>query len=74
VGLAHIGLLTTVLEGAATAVGAGVVLSGVAMGLWGLAIGKPIADVEERALRGGYFGGGLGAGLALVDVILRYGV
>jgi len=73
-GLAQIGLLTTVLEGAAAAVGAGVVLSGVAVGLWGVAIGRPMIEVEEWALRGGYFGGGFGAGLALVDAILRYGI
>ena len=71
-GSARIGFLTTLIEGAATAVGAGVVLGGVAMGLWGLAAGRPMVKVEEWALKGGYFGGGFGAGLALVDAVLRY--
>ncbi len=73
-GLAQIGFLTTVTEGAAAAVGAGVVLGGVAMGLWGLVTARPIGEVEEWALKGGYFGGGFGAVLALVDAILRYGI
>ena len=62
------------MEGAAAVVGAGVVLGGVAMGLWGLATTRPVVEVEEWALKGGYFGGGFGAVIALVDVILRYGI
>ncbi len=73
-GLTHIGILTSVTEAAATAVGAGVVLSSVAVGIWGIAAGRPMAEVESWALKGGYFGGGFGAVLALVDVILRYGI
>lgn len=73
-GLAQIGFLTTVTEGAAAAVGAGVVLGGVAMGLWGLVTARLIGEVEEWALKGGYFGGGFGAVLALADAILRYGI
>jgi hypothetical protein len=71
-GLAHIGLLTTVTEAAATAVGAGVVLSSVAVGVWGIALGRPMVEIESWTLKGGYFGGAFGAGLALVDTILRY--
>lgn len=73
-GHAQIGFLTTVAEGAAAAVGAGVVLGGVTMGLWGLATARPMVEVEEWALKGGYFGGGFGAVLALVDAILQYGI
>ncbi len=72
--LAHIGLLTTVTEAAATAVGAGVVLSSVAVGIWGIAVGRAMVEVESWALKGGYFGGGFGAVLALVDAVLRYGI
>jgi hypothetical protein len=74
VGLAQIGFLTTVTEGAAAAVGAGAVLGGVAMGLWSLTTARPMVEVEEWALKGGYFGGGFGAIMALADVILRYGI
>ncbi|MDX6601225.1 MAG: hypothetical protein QOF13_427 [Solirubrobacterales bacterium] len=73
-GLAQIGLLTTVIEAAETAVGAGVVLCSVAVGVWGLAARRPIGQIEEWALKGGYFGGGFGAVLALGDAALRYGV
>jgi hypothetical protein len=72
-GFAHIGLLTTVTEAAATAVGAGVVLSSVAVGVWGIAAGRSLVEVEEWALKGGYFGGAFGAVLACVDAALRYG-
>ncbi len=70
---ARIGLLTTVIEAAATAVAAGVVLSSVAVGAWGIAAGRPMIEIEKSALKSGYFGGVFGAGLALVDAILRYG-
>jgi hypothetical protein len=70
--LAQIGPLTNLTEALATAVGAGVVLLSVAAGGWGLAAGRSRDEVEEWALRGGYFGGGLGALVALLDVALRY--
>jgi hypothetical protein len=71
---AQIGPLTTLLEAAATAVGAGVVLVSVAVGIWCLAVDRPRSAVEDLAVKGGYFGGGLGAAIALVDAVLRYGV
>lgn len=70
--LAQIGPLTNLTEAVAAAVGAGVVLLSVAAGVWALAVGRPRDEIEEWALRGGYFGGGLGALVALVDVVLRY--
>lgn len=70
--LAQIGPLTGVLEALATAVGAGVVLGGVAAGILGLLRGSSRTDIEEYALVSGYIGGGAGAVLALVDSILRY--
>jgi hypothetical protein len=71
---AHIGLLTAVTEAAATAVGPGVVLSSVAVGVWGIALGRPMVEIEKWTLKGGYFGGAFGAVLALIDAALRYGV
>jgi len=70
--LAQIGSLTGVLEALAAAVGAGAVLGGVAAGIQGMVRGSPRADIEESALAGGYIGGGVGAALAFVDLILRY--
>jgi hypothetical protein len=70
--LAHFGPLTTVLEAAATAVGAGIVLCSVAMGVIGLALGWSSRDIGDRALTDGYVGGAIGAGLAFLDVLLRY--
>jgi hypothetical protein len=72
--LAQIGPLTAVIEALATAVGAGVVLCSVAAGIWGLVRGSPRGDLEEDTLVSGYVGGGVGAGLALADLILRYGL
>jgi hypothetical protein len=72
--VAQIGPLTAVVEALATAVGAGVVLGGVAAGIWGLARGSSRVEIEGSALFNGYAGGGFGAVVALVDVILRYGV
>jgi len=70
---AQIGPLTTATEALATAVGAGVVLGGVAAGIWGLARGSSRAKTEENAFFIGYMGGGWGAVAALLDVFLRYG-
>lgn len=69
---AQIGPLTTVTEVLATAVGASALLCSVAMGIWGLAHGSSRAGLEADALVAGYVGGGLGALLAGVDVLLRY--
>ena len=71
--LAQIGPLTTMLEAAAAAVGAGVVLGSVALGVARLAVGWPGRRIERRALTDGYLGGILGGVVAAVDLILRYG-
>jgi hypothetical protein len=70
--LAQIGPFTAVTEALATAVGAGVVLGGVAAGILGLVRGSSKVDIEESALASGYIGGGVGAALALLDLILGY--
>jgi hypothetical protein len=72
--VAQIGPFTAVLEAVATAVGAGVVLSGTLAGFVGFALRKPRQWTEHTVLFAGYGGGALGAGLALADFILRYGV
>ena len=68
--IAQIGPLTTLWEAAATAVGAGVVLGTVSVGIAGLLLGWAARAVERRALAGGYLGGGAGAVLALLDAVL----
>ena len=70
--IAQIGPLTGVLEALATAVGAGVVLGGVAAGILGLVRRSTRVEIEEGALFSGYAGGGVGAAFALADLILRY--
>jgi hypothetical protein len=70
--LAQTGPLTTALEAVATAVGAGIVIFSFAAGIWGLAVGLSKGDIENRALRGGYFGGALGAAIVAADVVMRY--
>lgn len=70
--LAQIGPLTTLTEAVASAVGAGVVLASVAAGVWGLTAGRTRHGIEGLVLKGGYFGGGVGAVVAFVDVVLRY--
>lgn len=69
----QIGPLTTLSEAAATAVGAGVILGSVAVGVCGVFLGSPKRQIESLALFGGYLGGAAGGFFALVDAILRYG-
>ncbi len=72
--IAQIGPITSLLETAATAVGAGMVLGSVAAAIRGLGAGWPSRAVERRAVSGGYAGGAVGALSILVDVLIRYGV
>jgi hypothetical protein len=70
---AQIGPLTPLLEGAAAAVGAGILLGGFATGVAGLMLAWPRRDFEGRVLRDGYIGGLLGVVVVIVDLVLRYG-
>jgi hypothetical protein len=70
--LAQIGPLTSLFEATAAAVGAGVVLGSVVMGVARLAAGWSRKRIERRALTDGYLGGIFGAAVAVVDVMLRY--
>lgn len=72
--LAQIGPLTTVLEAAATAVGAGAVLGSAAAGICGFWVRFPVRKIERRALFGSYIGGAVGATAAIVDAVIRYGI
>jgi hypothetical protein len=71
--LAQIGPFTAVLEAAATAVAAGVLLGSVALGVFGLLTGWSRREIERRALTDGYAGGAVGALVAFVDFVVRYG-
>jgi hypothetical protein len=70
--VAQIGPLTTVLEGYATAVAAGVVLGSVGVGGLGLVLGWSRRSIGDRAITDGYAGGMVGAAIALIDICLRY--
>jgi hypothetical protein len=70
--LAQIGPLTTVLETAATAIGAGVVVGGATVGVVRLTMGWSRGEIEDAAEIGGVVGGGLGVVAAVVDLVLRY--
>jgi hypothetical protein len=70
--VAQIGPLTTTLEAAATAVGAGVVVFGVATGVVRLTLRRSRRSVEDGAATGGYVGGAFGAAVAVADLVLRY--
>jgi hypothetical protein len=70
---AQVGPLTAVFEALATAVGAGALLGSFAIGTFGLVARWPRQELADRALTDGYFGGVLGASVAVLDLILRYG-
>jgi hypothetical protein len=70
--LAQIGPLTTALEAFATAVGAGMVVGGSVVGLYGLLTGWRRQDVRAEVFDAGYFGGALGALVAFTDVLMSY--
>jgi hypothetical protein len=70
--LAGIGPVTSMLESAAAAVGASMLLGGFAIGLLGGILGWPRPMLEARVLKGGYFAGVGGAAGLIVDIIIRY--
>jgi hypothetical protein len=69
---AQVGFTTTILESAATSVGAGMLMGGFVVGAVGLALGWPRGDLERRALRDGYVGGLVAVALMLFDLVMRY--
>lgn len=70
--LAQIGPATSVFEVLATAVGAGVILGGVGMGLAGMAARWPREELAKRSLTDGYVGGLAGATAVVFDLVVRY--
>ena len=69
---AQIGPATRLLEALATAVGAGVLLGGVFMGMAGIAAGWSSEDLARRSLRDGYLGSLGGIACVAIDLLLRY--
>jgi hypothetical protein len=70
--LAQIGFLTDALEAFATAVGAGMLIGGFIVGLYGLFAGWKRRDIQAEALDAGYFGGAIGVLVVLMDLSIRY--
>jgi hypothetical protein len=69
---AQIGFLTALMESAATAVGAGIVLGGFLTGVVGLVAGWPRPKFDARVLVYGYFGGFAGSVAMFADITFRY--
>jgi hypothetical protein len=72
--LAEIGPLTELMESAAAAVGAGMLLGGFGAGAVGLIVGWPKPRFDGRVVRYGYGGGLVAVGMMLADITFRYGV
>jgi len=68
----QIGPLTNVLEAFAAAVAAGVALGSVGVGSLGLLLGWSRRSIGDRAVTDGYVGGVVGAGVVVIDMVLRY--
>lgn len=71
--LAGIGPLTSALEAAATAVGAGILLGSFTIGARMFVAGAPRRDLEERVVASGYWGGIASIWAILADLAMRYG-
>lgn len=69
---AHIGFATTALESAATTIGAGMLVSGFAMAVVGLARGRTRGQIEKNSLRDACAGGLFAILLVALDLSMRY--
>lgn len=69
---AYVGLLTTLLEMAATSIGAGVVVGGFVVGGTGMLKGRSRKQMEGNALRDVFFGGLAGMSCLCFDLLMRY--
>jgi hypothetical protein len=69
---ADIGFATSLLEAAATSLGAGMLVSGFVMAVVGLARGRTRGQIERNSLRDACVGGLFAIGLAVVDLCARY--
>lgn len=72
--IGQIGPLTSLFEGFATAVGAGIVLGSFTMGIYRLLAKQPRRELEYRVLIDGYSGGAVGVFVVLLDLFFRYGL
>lgn len=70
--LAGIGPITSATESVAAAVGAAMLLGGLAIGLGGLILNWPRPLFEARVLKGGYVAGAAGLFQITADIIIRY--
>jgi hypothetical protein len=70
---AQIGPLTAGIEALATAVGAGIVLGSLAIGVARLLSGQSRQVLEAHVLTDGLIGGISGVVIACIDVAIRYG-
>jgi len=71
---AQIGPLTNALQGAAAAIGAGMLMGGFLIGLAGLVRAWPKSKFDARVLSFGYGGGIVGAAVLIADITFRYGI
>lgn len=69
---AQIGFATTLLELAATSIGEGIVAGGFAAAAAGMVIGRSRKELEDNALRNGFWGGLGGMSCLCFDLLLRY--
>jgi uncharacterized membrane protein HdeD (DUF308 family) len=70
--LAQIGPITTIFEGLATAVGAGILLGGFVLGLSRFWASRSRRELENNVLLDGYLGGIAGVAAVLLDLFMRY--
>lgn len=69
--LAQTGSLTTLLEMAATSIGAGIVVGGFVASGAGMLIGRTRRDLEGNALRSGFWGALIGIFCLCYDLLAR---
>jgi hypothetical protein len=69
---ANIGSTVAVLEAAASAVGAGLVVGGFAGGIAGAVLRWPRAKAEREVLRSSYAVGALGLGFLAIDIVRKH--
>lgn len=72
IGLANVGLLTTLLETVATSIGAAVVVGGFVAAGMGMLKGRSRREMEANALRHGFVAGGFGMFCLFFDLLMRY--
>jgi hypothetical protein len=68
----HVGVTTTVLEAAATSIGAGILIGSFLTGIVGLVMGWSRQNFESQVLGDGYIGGTIATVLLVIDVSMRY--